>query len=340
MIEQVFDKPSFRWEALRADDGPKLFGETRRVPGKGVYRGLEFIEVEARSIINTLPDGNPLPFRHTINAYRGCSHACTFCFARPTHEYLGFDRGADFESKIVVKVNAPELLRSQLGKGWSVEGIAMGTNTDPYQPAEGKYRLTRRLVEVLVEHRNPFSVLTKSSLALRDLDLFVEAARHDLVHVDFSIGTLDDAVWRQTEPGTPHPRRRIEAVRRLNDAGVPSGVLMAPILPGLSDRPEQLDAVVEAAIDAGARFVAPILLHLRRGVRDHYLEWLRTAHPELLDRYLALYPRAGYARPEHRKALSRLIAELVAGHGGDPKPRAVETKPAPMRAWSRQQALF
>jgi DNA repair photolyase len=160
------------------------------------------------------------------------------------------------------------------------------------------------------------------------------------VRVDFSVGTLDESVWRETEPGTPHPARRIEAVRKLNDAGVPSGVLMAPILPGLSDRPEQLDAVVEAAVAAGATFVAPILLHLRRGVRDHYLEWLRAIHPELLDRYTTLYPRAGYAHPEQRRALSRLIARLVASRGGELSLRSAAQDPTPIRVRPSQQALF
>jgi DNA repair photolyase len=338
MIEHMFDRPEFQWQSLRSEPHPRLFADAVRVPGKGAYRGLEFIEVRAKSIINTLPDFAPLPFRHTINPYRGCSHGCGYCFARPTHEYLGFDIGRDFDTKIVVKVNAPELLRAALRR-WSGEGIAMGTNTDPYQAAEGKYQLTRRIVEILVERGNPFSVLTKSPLALRDLEVFTAAAADDLVHVDFSIGTLDEAVWKETEPGTPHPRRRIEAVAKLNEAGVPSGVIVGPVLPGLSDRPDQLDVVVQAATEAGATFVAPVLLHLREGVRHHYLEWLEEHHPELVDLHLAMYRRGGYATGEQRRALSRLVRRLVVEHGGDPTPRVPPAKP-PVEEPTLQPTLF
>ncbi len=205
--------PELRWSAP-SEGG--LFDLTRRVPGRGQYRGLTFHEIEAKTILNRVP-GNFLPFDWTINPYRGCSHACVYCFARPTHEYLGLDTGKDFDTQIVVKINAVELARAETSPArWSGESIAMGTNTDPYQPAEGRYRLTRGILEVLVERGNPFTILTKSTLALRDIDLFAEAARHDKVTVSFSIGTLDPEVWRQTEPGTPHPLRRVEAIARLS----------------------------------------------------------------------------------------------------------------------------
>ena len=180
-----------RWTAP-AEGG--LFELGRRVPGRGEYRGLTFHEVEAKTILNRVP-GNGLPFNWTINPYRGCSHSCVYCFARPTHEFLGFNTGTDFDSEIVVKTNAIELARAETAPGrWAGDLIAMGTNTDPYQPAEGKYRLTRGLVEVLVERRNPFSVLTKSTLSLRDIDLFAAAARKMEISVNFSIGTLDPDV--------------------------------------------------------------------------------------------------------------------------------------------------
>ena len=167
--------------------------------GRGEYRGLEFIHVRARSLINHVPSAAGLPFENTINPYRGCSHACTYCFARPTHEYLGLDAGRDFENRIVVKVNAVELARAETSPSrWSGASIALGTNTDPYQRAEGKYRLTRGILEVLVERRNPFSILTKNTLVLRDLDLIEEAARVCDVSVAFSIGTLDEKLWRST----------------------------------------------------------------------------------------------------------------------------------------------
>ena len=280
---------SFRWSGL-SDDGDRLFRPSRRVVGTGAYRSLTFHEVQSKTLINRVSETSHVPFRYTINAYRGCSHACVYCFARPTHEYLGFDLASDFDTQIVVKTNAVALARAETAPGrWAGDRIAMGTNTDPYQKAEGKYRLTQGIVEVLVERRNPFSILTKSTLALRDLDLFVEAAKASNVSVDFSIATLDETVWRETEPGTPHPRQRMKAVARLNDAGVPSGVLVAPLLPGISDAERQVAEVVAAADAAGARFVTPMLLHLSPPMKRHWLRWLRRHRPELVGEHAALY---------------------------------------------------
>lgn len=232
-----------------------LFELRRRAFDTPGFRGIEFIEVEARSVINQVK-GDLLPFRWTVNPYRGCTHACSYCFARVTHTYLDMDAGRDFETKIVVKVNAAEVLRRQLAaKRWKGEGIAMGTGTDPYQRAEGRYELMRGILRALIDHRNPFSILTKGTLILRDLDLLVEACRTTEVATAFSIGTLDEDVWRRSEPGTPHPRKRIEAVAALNAAGVPCGVLVAPVLPGISDDPRQLREVVRAAIEIGRAHV-------------------------------------------------------------------------------------
>ncbi len=280
---------SFRWSSLEPRPNG-LFQRSRRVVGKGEYRSLTFHEVESKTLINRVPDASQVPFRYTINPYRGCSHACTYCFARPTHEYLGFDIGDDFDSQIVVKTNAVDLVRAETAPGrWACERIAMGTNTDPYQRAEGKYRLTRGIVEVLTDRRNPFSILTKSTLALRDLELFVAAAAVTSVSVDFSIATLDEDVWRETEPGTPHPRQRLAAVKRLNDAGVPSGVLVAPLLPSLSDGDDQVAAVTRAAERAGAAFVTPMLLYLTPPMKRHWMTWLKRHRPELVGRYAELY---------------------------------------------------
>src|ERR671918_236642 len=199
---------ALRWEqADRPRAQGTLFDEPvfEREPGRGEFRGIEFLHVRAQRIINEVK-GAPFGFRYTINAYRGCSHACTYCYARPTHTYLDLDAGRDFETKIVVKVNAVSRLRHELDpRRWAGDLIAMGTNTDPYQRAEGKYRLTRGIVEALIERANPFSILTKSTLVLRDLDLLTEATRRTKVRVNLSIGTLDEAVWQATEPGTPHP---------------------------------------------------------------------------------------------------------------------------------------
>ncbi|HEX2296465.1 MAG TPA: radical SAM protein, partial [Actinomycetota bacterium] len=251
------------------------------------------------------------------------------CFARATHTYMDMDAGRDFETKIVVKVNAGQLLRKELrAKRWKGEGIAMGTATDPYQRAEGRYKLMPQIIGALTDYRNPFSILTKGTLILRDLDLLVEAAAVTDVSTAFSIGTLDDEVWRKSEPGTPHPRKRIEAVARLNDAGIPCGVLMAPVLPGISDRPEQLRAVMAAAFDAGSTFVSPILLHLRPKVREVYMAWLADNYPELVERHEAMYRKA-YAAAADRKALAATVAEIGEDLGGPrkrkPRPRRTTT---------------
>jgi DNA repair photolyase len=299
----------------------QLFEIARRQFDTPEFRGITFIESEAKSIINKVP-GNFLPFNWTINPYRGCTHSCVYCFARPTHTYLDMNAGRDFETKIVVKVNAPEVLRRELAaKRWKGEHIAMGTNTDPYQRVEGRYKLMRGIIEALVDYRNPFSILTKGTLILRDLDLLRRAAEVTSVAAAFSIGTLDEAVWRETEPGTPHPKARVEAVHALTEAGIPTGVLMAPVLPGLSDRPEQLRAVVEACLDAGATHVSPIMLHLRPGVREEFLPWLEEHHPDLVPRYLAMY-RQPYGPKTDRDALGARVAALARAAGGPRSPRA------------------
>ena len=317
-----------RWQVLDGNEEatqPSLFDVPEREIGSGEFRGLEFLHVRARTIINRVSPKSPVPFQYTINAYRGCAMGCLFCFARPTHEYLNLDPATEFDRVIVVKVNAVEKLRAELApRRWKGEHIAMGTNTDPYQRAEGKYRLTQGIIEVLGEARNPFSILTKGTLVLRDLDRLVDAARRTNVELCFSIGTLDEDVWRVTEPGTPHPRKRVEAVARLNEAGIPCGVLVAPILPGLSDRRDQLQEVVRACVDAGAPSISPVLLHLRPGVKEHYLGWLADARPELLEQHRRLYP-GSYAPRRDRDHITQLVRDLVAHHrrsgGGTSSPR-------------------
>lgn len=294
----------------------RLFPEPDGMGDGRTLREVEYLHVRAKRIVNKVPEASRMPFRYTINAYRGCSHACTYCFARPTHTYLGMDAGDDFERRIVVKVNAVERLAAELrDPRWGREHIAMGTNTDPYQPAEGRYKLTRGLIGELTKARNPFSILTKSPMILRDLDLLGEAARAGLVRCNVSVGTLDEDVWRASEPGTPPPRRRIEAVARLNAAGVPCGVLIAPVLPGMSDSPEQLADVVHACVEAGAVSVSPILLHLRPGVREIFMPWLEGYRPDLAARYRELYA-AAYAGPGARARLTQAVDNLVDRLGG------------------------
>jgi DNA repair photolyase len=310
---------ALRWDQAEAPRAQQtLFDEPifERLPGRGEYRGIEFLHVRAQRVINEVR-GAPFGFRFTINPYRGCTHACTYCFARPTHTYLGLDADRDFEKSIVVKVNAVSHLRSELDpRRWRGDLIAMGTNTDPYQRAEGKYRLTRGVVEVLTEFANPFSILTKSTLVLRDLPLLAQAAQRTSVRVNLSIGTLDEDVWRATEPGTPHPLRRVRAVEQLNAAGIPCGVLVAPVLPGLSDAPEQLEAVVAACVAAGARSISTVLLHLRPGVGDVFYSRLAETHPALVADYRRRYRGRSYAPKADQQAIDTMVRGFVRQHGG------------------------
>jgi DNA repair photolyase len=257
------------------------------------------------------------------------------CFARPTHTYLNFDAGRDFERQIVVKVNAAEVLRRELRrKSWAGAHVAMGTNTDPYQRCEGRYRLTRGVLEVLRDYANPCSVLTKSPLLLRDLDLFVELAETAGFSANLSIGTLDEEVWRRTEPGTPHPKARMAAVKQLVQAGIPCGILMAPILPGISDGPEQLRAVVRAAADAGASHLSPLTLHLRPGVKEEFMPWLEATYPELVPDYRRLYRGSNAPKAVREAIANRVGAEkrrhrALADPAGPATARRLPDPPAP-----------
>ncbi|MHB1987231.1 MAG: radical SAM protein [Acidimicrobiales bacterium] len=319
MTETLQSVP-LRWRLAETEDAVKLFPDdavTERHLGVGEFSGMEFLHVNARTIVNRVDEKSRVPFRFTINAYRGCSHACTYCFARPTHEYLGLRMGDDFERRIVVKVNAVERLRTELSsRRWAGGHIAMGTNTDPYQKAEGKYHLTRGIIEVLAERQNPFSILTKSTLILRDIELLPAAARSTDVRVNLSVGTLDREVWKLSEPGTPPPAKRLEAVRRLNEAGVSCGVLVAPVLPGLSDSDEQLTEIGRACADTGAVSVSAIPLHLRGGVKEHYLAWLSRERPDLRDLYDRRFGRRSYQNEAEQHRITRLLRAAFEGAGG------------------------
>jgi DNA repair photolyase len=263
------------------------------------------------------------------------------CFARPTHKYLGFDAGRDFEREIVVKVNAPEVLRSELARpSWKREHVALGTNTDPYQWVEGRYKLMRGIWEALREAANPCSVLTKSPLLLRDLDLMLAIAERASFSACLSIPTLDEKAWRATEPHTPNPRARLEAVAELNRAGIPTGVLIAPLMPGINDSPRQIEQLLGLVSEAGATSVGGIALHLRGDVRQVFMGWLREQRPDLVERYERLYRHGAYAPQEERKRLSRLV------HRRGQSARFVQVRPDPADAsdaepaTSTQQALF
>jgi DNA repair photolyase len=245
------------------------------------------------------------------------------CFARNSHTYLDLDAGRDFDSKVIVKVNASELLRKKLASpGWAGEHIAMGTNVDCYQRAEGRYQLMRGIIAALRDAANPFSILTKGTLILRDLDLLLEAAEVTDVGLNVSAAFVDTSLWRAIEPGTPAPERRIEVCAALNDNGLRCGVLMGPVVPYLSDSPAQLDAAVRQIAAAGAAHVTPIVLHLRPGTREWFLGWLRTAHPELVGKYAALYDRGSYAPRDYQARITAQVRELAEKYGvGRANPR-------------------
>jgi DNA repair photolyase len=314
-----------RWDALRYDqpgqDGsgsgqaaPALFerGAVTRTFDTPGFRGMTFFEVHARSLINRVPDASRVPFHWTINPYRGCSHACAYCFARKSHVYLDLDSGHDFDSKIVVKVNAPERVRKELGSArWRGEPIAMGTNVDCYQRAEGRYRLMPGILTALRDYANPFSILTKGTLILRDIDLLEQAADVTDVGLAFSVGCTDLDLWRTLEPGTPSPLRRLEACATLTDRGLPPAVLMGPVVPFLSDSPAQLDATVRQAAQAGATSVTPIVLHLRTGAREWFFAWLGEHHPSLVPRYRAMYGRGAYAPKDYQQRVAGQVRELA-----------------------------
>ena len=269
----------------------------------------EYREQPCKSALNAVRN---MPFKWSLNPYMGCVHQCTFCYVR--HFEHRAERPSDdrYGRAIRVKVNVADVLRRELARpSWRGEPIAIGAATDPYQPVEGRYRLTRRCLEALLEARNPFSLITRGPLIVRDLALLVEASRHAEVSVNFSIPTLDTEVWRKTEPGTAPPRQRLRALERLVEAGVKAGVGMAPILPGLSDRPEQLAEVVRAAREAGATHVWANLLFLRAGTREHFLEQLAKDWPEELARYERLYEGRAYLGSEERRPVQKLVAELA-----------------------------
>jgi DNA repair photolyase len=288
--------------------------------------GIRFYEVEARSAINEVPKKSRMPFRYTINPYRGCTHACVFCFARPTHTYLDMNAREDFEREIVVKVNVPELVRKELAKpSWKGDHVALGTNTDPYQWVEGRYKLMRGIWEAMRDYANPCSVLTKSPLLLRDLDLMKELVEVTDFTAALSIPTLEEKAWRATEPHTPHPRKRIEAVAKLNAAGIPTGVLIAPLIPGINDDPGQVKELVDLCAEAGATHISAIGLHLRGEVKDIWFDWLRENRPELLPRYEELYGHRPYLPSAEQKRLGALV-----------KPPKLRRPERPRTRWRRR----
>ena len=319
MCEHTF----VRWDNLtiEAQEGTALPGyrEPAVVRHFDAPEALDtrFYEVRAKSALNRVPERSRMPFRWTINPYRGCAHACVFCFARPTHAYLGFNAGRDFDREIVVKVNVPEVLRVELRRAsWKGEHVALGTNTDPYQWVEGRYKLMRGIWEAMRDAANPCSVLTKSPLLLRDLDLMKEIAAVTDISANLSVPTIDEKAWRASEPHTPNPRARLEAIAELNRAGIPTGILVAPLMPGINDDPAQVQEILQAAADAGATGVSGIGLHLRGEVRGVFMDWLASYRPDLVERYEELYARSAYLPRVEQERLGTLVRRARARSAG------------------------
>jgi DNA repair photolyase len=274
--------------------------------------GVEYREEPCKTALNRVQG---MPFQWSLNPYMGCAHRCTFCYVRAFERRADRPSGEGYGRTVRVKVNVAEVLRTELGRpSWSRESVSIGAATDPYQPAEGRYRLTRACLEALAESRTPFAVITRSPMIVRDLDVLTEAASRAQVSVNFSVPTLDPEVWRKTEPGTPPPRQRLRAVSRLVDAGIEAGVALAPILPGLSDRPEQLAEVVRAARDAGAVHLWANVLYLKPGTREHFLSNLARDWPELLPLYERLYAGRAYLPAREAQPVRAHVSELRRRH--------------------------
>ncbi|WP_026554105.1 Rv2578c family radical SAM protein [Arthrobacter sp. 35W] len=280
------------------------------------FAGITFHEVAAKSALNKVPSTSTMPFEWTINPYRGCSHACVYCFARKSHTYLDLDAGADFDSQLVVKVNVAEVLRRELAKpSWRRHHVALGTNTDPYQRAEGRYKLMPGIISALADSGTPFSILTKGTLLARDIPLLSEAAAVVPVGMGISLALTDEALASAVEPGTPSPKARLSLIGRLRDAGLPCGVMAMPILPWLTDGDDALESLFSSLSAAGATGVSAGALYLRPGTREWFMAWLARGHPALVGRYRRLYGSGAYASKEYRAWLSGRVAFFKKRHG-------------------------
>lgn len=280
------------------------------------FAGVTFHEVAAKSALNRVGPGSAVPFGWTVNPYRGCSHACVYCFARPSHQHLDLDAGKDFDSQVIVKVNVADALRRDLARPtWNREHVALGTNTDPYQRAEGKYRLMPGIITALAEARTPFSILTKGTLLRRDLALLTEASQSVDIQLAMSIAIFDDELQSTMEPGTPNAAARLATVSAAAEAGFEVAVFMMPILPFLTDSEEHLDTALGRIKQAGATHVSYTGLHLRPGVKEWYAAWLHRHRPDLVPKYRALYGDGAYAPKHYRRRLADTVKPLMAKHG-------------------------
>ena len=333
-----------RWSGQSAnahDDAAALPGlsltEVAAVPGHlrtvraPEFQGVVFHEVLAKSALNRVPGESSMPFSWTINPYRGCSHACVYCFARGSHRYLDLDTGRDFDSQIIVKVNVAEVLGRELHRPhWARDWVALGTNTDPYQRAEGRYRLMPGIIDALAGSSTPFSILTKGTLLRRDLPQLAEAAERVPVSLAMSIAIGDAELQQSIEPGTPSTRARLETVAAASAAGLSCEVFLMPVLPHLTDSTAHLARLLRDIADAGARSVLYGPLHLRTHVKPWFFAWLEREHPELLPAYRSLYPGSASRAPQaYRKELAGRIRPLIRRYGleRDGEPRAAALKP-------------
>jgi DNA repair photolyase len=280
------------------------------------FAGITFHEVLAKSALNHVPGQSSMPFGWTINPYRGCSHACVYCFARNTHTYLELDAGKDFDNQIIVKVNVAEVLRRELAKkSWGRNPVALGTNTDPYQRAEGRYQLMPGIIEALSNSGTPFSILTKGSLIRRDLPMLAKANERVPVDLAMSIAVYDDELQQAVEPGTPSTAARLATVTAARDYGLPVTVFLMPILPYLTDSRAHLDGALERVAASGATAVMHTALHLRPGTKEWYMQWLEREHPDLVPRYEEMYRFGSYAPKAYRKWLADKFRPLARKHG-------------------------
>ncbi|WP_144207111.1 Rv2578c family radical SAM protein [Mycobacterium tilburgii] len=279
------------------------------------FEGITFHEVLCKSALNKIPDAAALLFRYTVNGYRGCSHACRYCFARPTHEYLDFNCGNDFDTQVVVKTNVAQVLARELRRpSWRRDTVALGTNTDPYQRAEGRYALMPGIIEALAASGTPLSILTKGTLLRRDIPLISEAAQQVPLSVAVSLAVGDTQLHRDVEPSTPTPQARLGLIAAIRDAGLDCHVMVAPVLPHLTDSAEHLDSLLGQIAAVGATGVTVFGLHLRRSTRGWFMSWLERSHPELVGRYRELYRRGAYLPPDYREMLRARAALLIAKH--------------------------
>ncbi len=314
-----------RWDeqGLRADDGALPGLERGRIAGlirtveTPEFAGMRFHEVLSRSALNHVPGTSKrMPLAWTVNPYRGCSHACAYCFARPTHRYLDLDIGEGFDREIVVKTNIVELLRRELAKPtWEGESVALGTNTDPYQRAEGRYRLMPGIIDALTESGTAFSILTKGTLLRRDLPQLAAAAQRVPVGLAMSVAIYDDPLVASVEPGAPSAKARLDTVRAAADLGLPVTVFLMPILPYLTDTREHLERAAAMAAEAGAASAIYTALHLRPGTKEWFLGWLEREHPDLVPKYRAVYGNGAYAAKDYREWLGKKLRPILRAHG-------------------------